>query len=88
MDWKERCLQLEQQHAAELDRADESESRLRRALVQLTLAADGLDPLLDPHLALLRQAVRAPSGADADSRLSGIIDALIRSSAASSGSPP
>ncbi|MES9898269.1 MAG: GGDEF domain-containing protein [Sedimenticola sp.] len=88
MDWKERCLQLEQQHSAELDRADESESRLRRALVQLTLAADGLDPLLDPHLALLRQAVRAPSGADADSRLSGIIDTLIRSGTASSGSPP
>ncbi|MES9882063.1 MAG: GGDEF domain-containing protein [Sedimenticola sp.] len=79
MDWKERCFQLEQQHAAELTRAEESESRLSRTLVQLTLAVGGLDPVLDPHLKSLREAVRDTSGVDTDARLSKITDALIKS---------
>lgn len=87
MDWKAHCIELEQRHAAELARCNESDGQLRRALGQLAIAVDGLDPLLDPHLKSLRQVARAPASGDTDSQLTAIIDALIKSDSSALGTP-
>lgn len=77
-DWKIRYLDLVKQQAAEKDDAAETEKLLCRIIIRLTLATNGLDPVLDPHLASLRNAVRKGVKPELKDQLSAISEALIR----------
>lgn len=77
-DWKIRYLDLIQQQSIEKNEAAETEKLLCRIIIRLTLATGGLDPVLDPHLSSLRDAVRKGVKADLKDRLEAISEALIR----------
>ncbi|WP_428605099.1 GGDEF domain-containing protein [Sedimenticola sp.] len=77
-DWKVRYLDLAQQQSTEKAAAAETEKLLCRIIIRLTLATNGLDPALDPHLAALRNAVRKGVQEDLKDRLAAISEALIR----------
>ncbi|AKH22213.1 hypothetical protein AAY24_10920 [Sedimenticola thiotaurini] len=77
-DWKLRYLDLIKVQAAEKADAAETEQLLCRIIIRLTLATSGLDPVLDPHLVSLRNAVRKGVQPELKERLTAISEALIR----------
>lgn len=77
-DWKVRYLDLIKAQASEKAEAAETERLLCRIIIRLTLATSGLDPVLDPHLVSLRDAVRKGVKPELKARLTAISEALIR----------
>ena len=77
-DWKVRYLDLAQQQSMEKSEAAETEKLLCRIIIRLTLATNGLDPALDPHLSSLRNAVRKGVQPNLKDQLGAISEALIR----------
>ncbi|WP_275097946.1 GGDEF domain-containing protein [Sedimenticola hydrogenitrophicus] len=77
-DWKIQYLELAQQQAQEKSAAAETEKLLCRIIIRLTLATSGLDPVIDPHLSALRNAVRKGVQPELKDQLSAISEALIR----------
>ncbi|MCG8427691.1 MAG: diguanylate cyclase [Chromatiales bacterium] len=56
--WQDRYHTLIEQQQAERKACRVTEKVLCRTIIRLTLAASGLDPVLDPHLERLRDAMR------------------------------
>lgn len=77
-DWKSRYLELAEQQAAEKSGYQQVEQLLCRTIIRLTLAAGGLDPVLDPHLKRLRDAIRKGVHPDLEEQLNALSEALIR----------
>lgn len=77
-DWKIRYLDMVRQQSLEKSAAADTEKLLCRIIIRLTLATNGLDPALDPHLLSLRNAVRKGVQPDLKDQLGAISEALIR----------
>ncbi len=77
-DFKQRYLDLAEQHETELERHRTLEQLLTRTIVRLTLATSGLDPVLDPHLTRLRDTVRKGVTPALQQQLAELSEALIR----------
>jgi len=71
-------MDLAKQQSMEKSAAAETEKLLCRIIIRLTLATNGLDPALDPHLSSLRNAVRKGVQPDLKDQLGTISEALIR----------
>ncbi|PVV12981.1 MAG: hypothetical protein B6D72_06630 [gamma proteobacterium symbiont of Ctena orbiculata] len=76
-DWKQRYEDLLRQHESEEDANRELEGLLTRTIIRLTLAANGLDPRLDPHLKGVRDAVRGGINDQLKSKLNALSDGLL-----------
>lgn len=63
-DWRERYLELADEHERQSTVHADAERDLIRLIVRLCVACSGLDPALDPHLNRLRNAAKAgrPAG--------------------------
>ncbi len=59
-DWREKYLDLAEHQESLQQQFDEQLEQLRRALVRISLAADGADPELDKVLAALREHLKSP----------------------------
>jgi diguanylate cyclase len=76
-DWKQRYEDLLRQHESEDEVNRELEELLTRTIIRLTLAANGLDPRLDPHLKGVRDAVRGGVNDKLKSKLNALSDGLL-----------
>ncbi|MES9991983.1 MAG: diguanylate cyclase [Candidatus Thiodiazotropha sp.] len=81
-DWKQRYEDLLRQHESEEEANRELEGLLTRTIIRLTLAANGLDPRLDPHLKGVRDAVRGGINDQLKSKLNALSDGLLHFSEA------
>jgi diguanylate cyclase len=77
IDWKQRYEDLLRQHESEAEANRELEGLLTRTIIRLTLAADGLDPRLDPHLKGVRDAVRGGINDQLAAKLNSLSDGLL-----------
>ena len=59
-DWREKYLDLVELQESQQHDFDDQLEQLRRALVRVSLAADGVDPELDRVLAALREHLKSP----------------------------
>jgi diguanylate cyclase len=59
-DWREKYLDLIEVQESQQRQFDDQLEQLRRALVRVSLAADGADPELDQVLAALREHLKSP----------------------------
>ncbi|MFC1336315.1 MAG: diguanylate cyclase [gamma proteobacterium symbiont of Clathrolucina costata] len=76
-DWKERYEDLLRQHESEDEANRELKELLTRTIIRLTLAANGLDSRLDPHLKGVRDAVRGGVNDKLKSKLNALSDGLL-----------
>lgn len=76
-DWREKYLALVEQHEQQEQAADEKLEQLRRALVRVSLAADGLDPELDKVLAALREQLKSSNHRNLGHRLEVVEEAVL-----------
>lgn len=77
--WKEKYLALADAEAAQQAAHQEREQLLCRAVARLTIAAAGLDPVLDPYLKAIREAVRKDlQVAQLQQELDALTETLIR----------
>ncbi len=76
-DWKLRYEDLLHQHESEAEANRELEGLLTRTIIRLTLAADSLDPRLDPHLKGVRDAVRGGINDQLAAKLNALSDGLL-----------
>jgi diguanylate cyclase len=84
--WKNKYLRLFDQDEERRLQAEQKEELLQRAVVRLTLAADGLDPSLDPHLRSIREVVRGEKQvAVLRQKLDALLAAIVRSPEATQG---
>ncbi len=59
-DWREKYLDLVESQESQQQQFDDQLEQMRRALVRVSLAADGVDPELDSVLAALREHLKSP----------------------------
>jgi len=84
--WKNKYLRLLDQDEKRRIEAEQNDELLRRAVVRLSHAADGLDPSLDPHLRAIREVVRAEKQAQAlRQKLDALLTAIVRSPESEAG---
>jgi diguanylate cyclase len=76
-DWKRLYEDLLRQHESENEANRELEELLTRTIIRLSLAANGLDPRLDPHLKGVRDAVRGGVNDKLKSKLNALSDGLL-----------
>jgi diguanylate cyclase len=77
IDWRQRYEELLSQHESENEANRELEELLTRTIIRLTLAANGFDPRLDPHLKGVRDAVRGGINDRLKSKLNALSDGLL-----------
>jgi diguanylate cyclase len=77
-DWKGRFLKLADEAEREQKQHAEFERELNRLLTRLCVAVMGLDPILDPHLERLREAVKSGKRNRLAQQAGEIGDALVR----------
>jgi len=77
-DWKKKYYDLEQRSQDDIASSDESQQLLCRTIIRLTLATRGLDPVLDPHLEKLRNALKKGMNQNAHRHMAAISEALMR----------
>ncbi len=78
INWKEKFRQLAHQMEGEAAARAETEQLLCRTITRLAAATSGLDPLLDPHLKALGDAVRSGADESLKQNLDSFSDALLR----------
>lgn len=84
--WKNKYLRLFDKEEEHRLQAAQKEELLQRAVVRLTLAADGLDPSLDPHLRSIREVVRGEKDLTVlRQKLDALLAAIVRSPEATQG---
>ncbi|MES9972500.1 MAG: diguanylate cyclase [Candidatus Thiodiazotropha sp.] len=76
-DWKQQYETLLRQHESEEGANRELQELLTRTIIRLTLAANGLDPRLDPHLKGVRDAVRGGINDKLQGKLNALSDGLL-----------
>lgn len=76
-EWKKLYEELLQQHEQQIAAEKDLSKLLNQTIVRLTLAANGLDAQLDPHLKSIRDAVRAGVTPSLKEKLNSLSDSLI-----------
>lgn len=80
-EWKDKYLELSKKLEEETAQSAENEQLLCRAIVRLTIAVQGLDKRLDPHLKSLQKTAKAGAASAAfKHRLNELSDALVKAS--------
>jgi len=77
-DWKKKYVDLDRRCEMDAESNAEKEKLLCRTIIRLTLATKGLDPVLDPHLKKLRDALRKGIDANIQRHIAEISETLMR----------
>lgn len=77
-DWKKKYVDLEREVEVDYASNKETQKLLCRIIIRLTLATEGLDPVLDPYLGKLRDALKKGINKNVHSKMSVISEALVR----------
>jgi len=76
--WRDRYLKLAEQLDSNEERFQEAERELLRLITRLCVACQGLDDMLDPHLARLRKAARDGTGGKLLEQAQAFGDAIVQ----------